>query len=101
MKIKLHEHNGVQYWWFECPGCRRQHMVASETSGGMKGWDFNDDLEAPTFAPSILSNGDRNHPTQPRCHSYVRDGKIEFLSDCDHELAGQTVDLPDIKEDTP
>jgi hypothetical protein len=29
------------------------------------------------------------------CHSFVRDGRIEFLSDCTHRLAGQTVDLPD------
>lgn len=27
------------------------------------------------------------------CHSFVRDGRIEFLSDCTHALAGQTVEL--------
>lgn len=27
------------------------------------------------------------------CHSFVRDGKIEFLGDCTHEFAGKTVDL--------
>lgn len=27
------------------------------------------------------------------CHSFVRNGKIEFLSDCTHELAGKTVEL--------
>lgn len=31
------------------------------------------------------------------CHSFIRDGRIEFLSDCTHALAGQTVDLPDIE----
>jgi len=30
-----------------------------------------------------------------RCHSIVTDGKIAFLTDCFHTLAGQTVDLPD------
>jgi hypothetical protein len=29
------------------------------------------------------------------CHSFVTDGKIQFLSDCTHALAGQTVALPD------
>ena len=29
------------------------------------------------------------------CHSFVTDGRIQFLGDCTHKLAGQTVDLPD------
>jgi hypothetical protein len=28
------------------------------------------------------------------CHSFVVDGRIQFLGDCTHHLAGQTVDLP-------
>ena len=39
--------------------------------------------------------------TCKRCHSFVTDGRIQFLSDCTHALAGQTVDLPDIKENPP
>ena len=30
------------------------------------------------------------------CHSFITDGKIQFLSDCTHDLAGKTVELPDI-----
>ena len=33
----------------------------------------------------------------PRGHSYVTDGRIQYLSDCTHPLAGQTVDLPDVE----
>lgn len=29
------------------------------------------------------------------CHSFVTDGRIQFLSDSTHDLAGQTVDLPE------
>jgi hypothetical protein len=29
------------------------------------------------------------------CHSFVTNGKIQFLADCTHKLAGQTVELPD------
>lgn len=29
------------------------------------------------------------------CHSFVRDGQIQFCMDSTHELAGKTVDLPD------
>ena len=32
-----------------------------------------------------------------RCHSFVREGRIEFLGDCTHAMVGQTVDLPDIE----
>ena len=28
------------------------------------------------------------------CHSFVTDGLIQFLGDCTHALAGQTVDMP-------
>lgn len=28
------------------------------------------------------------------CHSFVTDGRIQFLGDCTHDLAGKTVDLP-------
>jgi hypothetical protein len=37
------------------------------------------------------------NPPSPLCHSFVRDGRIEFLSDCTHSLAGQTVELPEIE----
>ena len=29
--------------------------------------------------------------------AFVRNGQIQFLSDCTHKMAGQTVDLPDFK----
>lgn len=31
-----------------------------------------------------------------RCHSFIEGGRIRFLSDCSHALAGQTVELPEI-----
>ncbi|MNR55162.1 hypothetical protein D3C85_1754830 [compost metagenome] len=30
------------------------------------------------------------------CHSWVTDGKIQFLHDCTHALAGQTIALEDV-----
>jgi hypothetical protein len=29
------------------------------------------------------------------CHSFVTDGRIQFLDDSTHELAGETADLPE------
>ena len=91
----------VAFW---CPGCDRTHTIDSHV------WTWNGDLERPTFDPSVLVHphqtlidatleGDalvapENVTTTPRCHSFVRDGRIQFLGDCTHALAGQTVDLP-------
>jgi hypothetical protein len=32
------------------------------------------------------------------CHSFITDGFIQFLDDCTHPLAGQTVEIPDMNE---
>jgi hypothetical protein len=94
---------------FWCPGCEEMHVVSP-------GWTFNGNYDAPTFSPSVLVTsghycsrfkpGDScwctfnaEHPDDPssfrcsRCHSFVRDGRIEFLGDSTHALAGQTVPL--------
>lgn len=78
---------------FICPGCGHGHSV------GVKGdhiWGWNGDMEKPTFTPSILVWASR--PAE-RCHSFVRDGKIQFLDDCFHALKGTTVDLPQFDMD--
>lgn len=48
-------------------------------------------MDKPTFSPSMGCN----MGTELQCHSFVRDGRIEYLSDCRHELAGQTIDMLD------
>jgi hypothetical protein len=30
------------------------------------------------------------------CHTFVTDGQIQYLGDCTHALAGQTVDLQEM-----
>lgn len=77
---------------FSCPGCEDWHVIRT----GPNGWAWDGSFDAPTFSPSVLvEGGGRNI----RCHSFVRSGRIEFLSDSTHALAGQTVDLPDDEED--
>lgn len=73
---------------FICPGCGHGHSV---TIKGENPWGWNGDVEKPTFTPSILVWASR---PEERCHSFVRDGRIEFLGDCHHHLKGTTVDLP-------
>ena len=98
-KLRLLD-GGVYSFW--CPGCDRGHKVHvdSENSVGAK-WSFNGDGNAPTFSPSIhlqIEYGDGRRVT--RCHSFVTNGQIQFLADCAHALAGQTVALPDFGDRT-
>lgn len=80
-------------------------------------WGFNGDEAKPTFSPSLLVRSghfarDDQRPGEcycdaeergvdagsfscSICHSFVRDGMIEFLGDSTHDLAGQTVALPE------
>jgi hypothetical protein len=82
---------GGKLYCFHCPGCHYGHSFEVDAPNGA-GWKWNGSLDRPTFTPSLLVNKD--YPAQ-RCHSYVTDGRIQFLSDCFHALKGQTVDLPD------
>jgi hypothetical protein len=94
---------------FWCPGCNEAHVVTA-------GWTYNGDPNKPTFNPSILvrcghyipreagggcwCKWNEEHPTEPttfkcsQCHSFVKEGMIQFLGDCTHALAGQTVPIP-------
>ncbi len=81
---------------FFCPGCKLEHSVVVKQEGAITPWGWNGSIEKPTFTPSILTwgggIGGREDATG-RCHSFVTDGNIQFLSDCTHSLAGQTVPL--------
>lgn len=80
----------------ECPACGCAHGFTIE---GPHAWKWNGSVDLPTFSPSMLAtwtdHPDGKTPVDRRCHSFVRDGRIQFLADCTHDLAGQTVDLPD------
>jgi hypothetical protein len=81
---------------FYCPGCQCTHAVNSAKNGPR--WTYNNNADSPTFTPSILvttkwSANDRADKDDV-CHSFVTAGRIQFLGDCTHALAGQTVELP-------
>lgn len=105
---------------FHCPGCDNLHTVyvkAPSFAPARDTWSFNWDAERPTFSPSYLLNSHRwEPPVTPAnverwreapwkqekklyiCHSFITDGRIQFLDDCTHHLRGQTVDLPDLEK---
>jgi hypothetical protein len=99
---------GFSYW---CQGCEEMHAVNA-------GWQFDGNLEAPTFSPSVLVTSghyapgwtgpscwctyNAEHPDKAapfkcsRCHTFIKGGMVQFLGDCTHALAGQTLPLPDL-----
>ena len=83
--------------YFDCPGCGFMHAVAVGEGDGPR-WTWNGDFVNPTFSPSIRVRWDHGEQQEPRCcHSFVRNGNIEFCSDSTHSLAGQTVPLPEVE----
>ncbi len=106
--------------YFICPGCNHRHYIyVGDDETTRPRWNFNGNLYKPTATPSILyTRHIWTPPVTPKnleeykknpwpqkkkehiCHSYITDGMIQFLNDCTHDLAGKTVELPDIQEET-
>lgn len=93
--IKLDSVDGI--YLFHCPGCKCSHWFSTtgRTPANPKEvreqfrWTFNGDLDKPTVRASIMVK----HGQGIVCHSFITDGKIEYLSDCTHNLKGKTVEL--------
>jgi len=80
---------------FMCPGCKDLHAFDDR-------WEFNQDFEKPTIAPSFLQQGylgpgKEGKAVYGTCHSFIWNGEIRFLNDCTHDLKGQTVELLEIE----
>ena len=92
--------NGDRAVVFFCPGCDQAHVVWYK---GPVAWDWNGDVEKPTFSPSYRTyhpahkkeDGTIDVPEKTICHIFVRNGIIDFLGDCAHKLAGQQIPIPD------
>lgn len=109
--MKIHKANDGKLLFY-CEGCQCHHGVTDS-------WQFDGDFNNPTISPSILVRSTKmtekgeydweqwckaGYPKEGAvpfesiptvCHSFVTDGKIQYLNDCTHELAGQTVELLD------
>lgn len=118
-KLRLTIPGVMQHW---CSGCNGRHNINYEqrnSSGAV--WQYNEDINAPTFSPSIhihyqAFNGTEEEeleyerrrdngeaiikPTIQKtlCHYFITLGKIQYLSDCVHEYKGITMDLPDFPD---
>lgn len=84
-----------------CPGCKSHHTLPIERDRKLS-WVWDGNVQSPTFTPSLLRYGAKGPNWEiliPRCHSFIKSGKWEFLADCDHELAGQTVNMVTLPPD--
>ena len=123
MKAKEYKNgnNEIIAYQIKCLGCDSNHFIHVQHPDNNIAWGFNQDIERPTFSPSLLVRSGHYVPDQKPdencwctynkeciekgekpapfecmiCHSFINDGKIQYLGDCTHKLAGQTIELPD------
>jgi hypothetical protein len=80
---------------FVCPACNCHHAFDER-------WEFNHDLDKPTISPSFKQTGfigfnkDGDY-TYGTCHSFIKEGMIEYCGDCTHDMKNQKVELPEIQ----
>ena len=104
---KLRRGAGGYFHW--CPACEEMHHLPDS-------WQFNGNIESPTFSPSFKHEGvrvtkdangewtgdwvrDVNGHTIPYiCHYILTNGILNYCGDCTHGLKGQAVPLPDLPE---
>ena len=104
---KLRRGTGAYFHW--CPACQEMHILPDQ-------WQFNGDLESPTFSPSFKHNGlklvydatgswtgewerDAAGNTIPfTCHYILTNGVLNYCGDCTHSLKRQSIPLPDLPE---
>jgi len=93
IECKSHEATHV---WLCMPGPFSHRVLpvvhGNTTRKGTHCWTWNGDTEKPTVKPSIITRGGGDGV----CHSFVNDGKVQFLGDCTHEYANKTLDLLEV-----
>lgn len=96
-RVAIMPDNGREVALMFMPGVPCPIMIS--ISGTSPTWRWNGDKKAPTFSPSILTRmpwGEGGGEVVN--HVFVRDGKIQYLTDCSHEYAGKCIELPKLSE---
>lgn len=97
--LPLEEKGQIIAYAFDCAGCGLTHAPYARPNKSPNGasWEFNGDLEHPTFSPSVLVKVENPYTKrQLVCHFFIENGYIRFLNDCNHFLAGKIVEMDDV-----
>lgn len=90
--VKREYPSGYITWNFYCPACKDMHSFSNGVPSGVV-WEWNGNMEVPSFHPSL------RYLSGTRCHLFLKEGVIEFLGDCPHDMRGQKVPLQEIPEE--
>lgn len=83
-KLKVRKSFTGKSYIIWCEGCQQTHSFDVREDGGQPTWEFNGNMEKPTFTPSLR---------YPRCHLILTDGIIHYCGDCYHHLCSLDVPL--------
>jgi len=91
-----------------CEACGHAHTYPVGING-RPNWTFNNDVESPSFTPSMhifipagpYGENEEMVPQRTTCHYYLTNGSIQYQGDCHHDngYAGKTVPLKEIPDD--
>lgn len=101
MKLKKIISNVCEGYVFLCEACNYKHVFYTKTGNKKTEWDFNGNVDSPTFLPSLKNShpGDqKNGGNIPPhcCHLYLTNGVIKYEADCTHSMAGTSRPLKDM-----
>ena len=74
---------------FHCPACKCSHALNTRKHL-QPYWDIIVVGGKVSVSPSLLVRSGNGNTI---CHLYIRDGVIDYLSDCTHKMAGKSVPL--------
>lgn len=86
------------YYHVYCPGCDKLHVIWTRESGLVEHpiWQFNGDVNSPTFTPSVKIETGHHPEASDICHFTITAGMIQYHGDCTHEFKGQILPLQDV-----
>lgn len=85
-----------------CPACDELHHFAcgEPFPQNLAKWTFDGNNDRPTFQPSMhIKVGPFPSGEIEVCHYFLHAGRIQYLTDCTHDKAGTTIELPDVPAD--
>lgn len=104
-KVRDASYGETVVYAFYCFGCRHEHLFYVNAANKPT-WNFNGDINNPTFTPSLLNRwgkyvADWKPPADEawteeqinehsgQCHLNITNGLIDYYEDCTHDFRGR------------